>query len=79
MRIMVMTDLEGAAGVVSFARDVYAGAPRLERARMLLTAEVNAAVGRSRRSPAGRRTSSSAGSSRPRWSSRTSAVRGSRS
>jgi D-amino peptidase len=44
MRIFVMTDLEGAAGVVSFARDVYSGAPRLDRSRMLLTAEVNAAV-----------------------------------
>jgi D-amino peptidase len=39
-----MTDLEGAAGVVSFERDVYPGGSRLERSRMLLTGEVNAAV-----------------------------------
>jgi D-amino peptidase len=44
MRVFVLTDLEGAAGVASFERDVYAGAPRLEKARALLTAEVNAAV-----------------------------------
>ena len=44
MRIFVMTDLEGVAGVASFEGDAYAGAPRLDRARMLLTREVNAAV-----------------------------------
>jgi D-amino peptidase len=44
MRVFVMTDLEGVAGVASFEGDAYAGAPRLERARELLTAEVNAAV-----------------------------------
>jgi D-amino peptidase len=44
MRVFVMTDLEGVAGVASFERDVYPGAPRLDRARALLTAEVNAAV-----------------------------------
>lgn len=44
MRVFVLTDLEGVAGVASFDRDVYPGAPRLERARALLTAEVNAAV-----------------------------------
>lgn len=44
MRVFVMTDLEGVAGVASFDRDVSPGAPRLGRARSLLTAEVNAAV-----------------------------------
>jgi len=44
MRVFVMTDLEGVAGVASFEGDAYAGAPRLQRARTLLTAEVNAAV-----------------------------------
>jgi D-amino peptidase len=40
----MMTDLEGVAGVVSFTDQAYADAPYLERARSLLTAEVNSAV-----------------------------------
>ena len=42
--IFVMTDLEGVAGVVSFASQTYSGAPNMEKAKSLLTAEVNAAV-----------------------------------
>ena len=44
MKVFVMTDLEGVAGVVSFASQTYAGAPDMEKAKSLLTAEVNAAV-----------------------------------
>jgi D-amino peptidase len=42
MRAIVMTDLEGVAGVVSFAEHTYAGAPYGEKAKHLLTGEVNA-------------------------------------
>lgn len=44
MKVFVMTDLEGVAGVVSFASQAYSGAPGMEKAKSLLTAEVNAAV-----------------------------------
>lgn len=44
MRIYMMTDLEGVAGVVSFTDQSYAGATYLDHARRLLTAEVNAAA-----------------------------------
>jgi len=44
MRVVMMTDLEGVAGVVSFEKDSYGDAPYYEEAKRLLTAEVNAAV-----------------------------------
>lgn len=44
VRIFVGTDLEGVAGVVSFADQTYADAKYYENAKRLLTAEVNAAV-----------------------------------
>ena len=43
-RIVMMTDLEGVAGVVSFDAQTRSDAPFIEQARLLLTAEVNAAV-----------------------------------
>jgi D-amino peptidase len=44
MKILVGTDLEGVAGVVSFADQSYADARYYDQAKRLLTAEVNAAV-----------------------------------
>jgi len=44
MRVVMMTDLEGVAGVASFEQDTYGDAPYYEQAKRLLTAEVNAAV-----------------------------------
>lgn len=44
MKILMGTDLEGVAGVVSFSEQTYADAKYYERAKRLLTAEVNAAV-----------------------------------
>jgi len=44
MRIVMMTDLEGAAGVVSFRDQAYAGGKDYPQAKELLTGEVNAAV-----------------------------------
>ncbi len=44
MKVFVMTDLEGAAGVVSFEPQTYSAGPENRRACSLLTAEVNAAV-----------------------------------
>ena len=43
-KVMVMTDLEGVAGVVSFAEQADAEGKYHEQAKKLLTAEVNAAV-----------------------------------
>lgn len=45
MRVLVGTDLEGVAGVVSFTQQTYADSRYYDRAKRLLTAEVNAAVG----------------------------------
>lgn len=44
MKVLMMTDLEGVAGVVSFEQQSYATAPYYEGAKRLLTAEINAAV-----------------------------------
>ncbi len=44
MKILMGTDLEGVAGVVSFTEQSYADARYYDRAKRLLTAEVNAAV-----------------------------------
>jgi D-amino peptidase len=44
MKVIMMTDLEGVAGVVSFTAQSYGDAPHYEAAKKLLTAEVNAAV-----------------------------------
>jgi D-amino peptidase len=44
MKICMMTDLEGVAGVVSFTEQSYPDAKYYEAAKKLLTAEVNAAV-----------------------------------
>lgn len=44
MRIFMLTDLEGVAGVVSFEQQSYADAKYLDNARRLLTGEVNAAA-----------------------------------
>jgi D-amino peptidase len=44
MKIYLMTDLECVAGVVNFPEWAYFGAPYYERAKTLLTQEVNAAV-----------------------------------
>ena len=44
MKILMGTDLEGVAGVVSFADQTYRDAKHCDRAQRLLTAEVNAAV-----------------------------------
>jgi D-amino peptidase len=44
MRILMGTDLEGVAGVVSFTEQSYADARYYDRAKRLLTGEVNAAV-----------------------------------
>lgn len=44
MKVVIMTDLEGVAGVVSFTTQSYGDAKYYEAAKKLLTAEVNAAV-----------------------------------
>lgn len=44
MRILIMTDLEGVAGVVSFEDQTGTGSRYYDAAKKLLTAEVNAAV-----------------------------------
>jgi len=44
VRIFVMTDLEGVAGVLNFAEWTGPGKPYYEVAREFLTLEVNAAV-----------------------------------
>jgi len=44
MKILMMTDLEGVSGVVSFVDQGYADGRYHERAKKLLTAEVNAVV-----------------------------------
>ena len=44
MRVIVGTDIEGVAGVVSFENQAYATGVYYEEARSLLTAEINAAV-----------------------------------
>ena len=41
MKVLMMTDLEGAAGVVSFETQTYSAGPENRRACSLLTAEVN--------------------------------------
>lgn len=44
MKVLMMTDIEGVAGVVSFEQQGYADGKYHEQAKRLLTAEVNAAV-----------------------------------
>jgi len=44
MKIFMMTDLEGVAGVTSFTSQAYADGKYYEQSKQLLTAEVNAAV-----------------------------------
>ena len=44
MKVIMMTDIEGVAGVVSFEMDSYPTGKYYETAKRLLTAEVNAAV-----------------------------------
>ena len=44
MRVIIGTDLEGVAGVVSFTSQTYSDGKYYEAAKKLLTAEVNAAV-----------------------------------
>ena len=44
MKVIIGTDLEGVAGVVSFENQAYADAKYYEQAKKLLTAEINAAV-----------------------------------
>ena len=44
MKVVMMTDLEGVAGVVSFTDQGYSDGKYYEAAKKLLTAEVNAAV-----------------------------------
>ncbi|MDD5598001.1 MAG: M55 family metallopeptidase [Victivallaceae bacterium] len=44
MKVLIGTDLEGVAGVVSFEQQTYDNAKYYEAAKKLLTAEVNAAV-----------------------------------
>ncbi|MCK5844190.1 MAG: M55 family metallopeptidase [Victivallales bacterium] len=44
MKVLIGTDLEGVAGVVSFENQAYADAKYYEQAKKLLTAEINAAV-----------------------------------
>ncbi|HPP12798.1 MAG TPA: M55 family metallopeptidase, partial [bacterium] len=43
MKIAVITDLEGTAGVVDFETQTYPGARYFEEAKLLATEEVNAA------------------------------------
>lgn len=44
MKVLMMTDMEGVAGVVSFAPQSYPAGKYYEEARALLTGEVNAAI-----------------------------------
>jgi D-amino peptidase len=44
VKVLMMTDLEGVAGVVTFEHDSYSDGKYYEDAKRLLTAEVNAAV-----------------------------------
>ena len=44
MKVLIGTDLEGVAGVVSFTQQTYADSRYYDRARRLLTAEINAAI-----------------------------------
>jgi D-amino peptidase len=44
MKVLMMTDLEGVAGVVTFEHDSYDTGKYYEESKRLLTAEVNAAV-----------------------------------
>ncbi len=44
MKVLMMTDLEGVAGVVTFEQDSYSSGKYYETAKRLLTAEINAAV-----------------------------------
>jgi D-amino peptidase len=44
MKVLIGTDLEGVAGVVSFTRQSYADSRYYDRAKRLLTAEINSAV-----------------------------------
>ncbi len=44
MKVLMMTDLEGVAGVVSFEDQAYGTGKYYEQAKKLLTAEINAAV-----------------------------------
>lgn len=44
MKVFMMTDLEGAAGVVSFGEQTYPDGRYHDNAKKLLTAEINAAV-----------------------------------
>ena len=44
MKILMMTDIEGVAGVVSFTQQAYADGKYYDDAKRLLTAEINAAV-----------------------------------
>jgi D-amino peptidase len=44
VKVLIGTDLEGVAGVVSFTQQTYADSRYYDRAKRLLTAEVNAAV-----------------------------------
>ena len=45
MRVYIAADIEGVAGIVSFAQALPAGGVDYERARSLMVGEVNAAVG----------------------------------
>ena len=44
MKVLMMTDLEGVAGVVSFTSQTYHDGKYYDEARHLLTGEINAAV-----------------------------------
>ncbi len=44
MKVLMMTDLEGVAGVVTFEQHSYASGKYYEEAKLLLTAEINAAI-----------------------------------
>lgn len=44
MKVFMMTDIEGVAGVVSFTQQAYPDGRYYEQAKRLLTAEINAAV-----------------------------------
>lgn len=44
MKVLIMTDLEGVSGVVNFLEQTYPDGKYFEQAKLLLTAEINAAV-----------------------------------
>lgn len=44
MKVYIFTDIEGVAGVVDFMTQAYAEAKYYEQAKLLLTAEINAAI-----------------------------------